>query len=253
VRRYVRRSSRRRVAFGTRTDAVGTAKFPAMRKPGSIAAHLLLVALAALLVSGCASRSHYKGVTSGYGLEVLLRDYKPMFGKPDPRGFQQPLRIETPRLKKILSMIEVDVRPSKDSSIRERRVAISSRIVDKMAAGLSDALQHASPDQEAVVIALEKHMQHLLFARKTLTSFTAYVEDDYLYVYLSRIDWNAEQLRANDRLPRPKPGEIVMPFSTVTNELFLEAGPQGVKVDWQSDAFAPLEAKAKAKKTEKAN
>jgi hypothetical protein len=220
-----------------------------MRRPQLIAANVLFLALAALLVSGCASRSNYKGVKTGYGLEVLLRNYKPMFGKPEARGFQHPLRIETPRLIKILSMIEVDMRPSKDSAIRERRVAISSHIVNKMADGLSDALQHASPDQEAVVMALEKHSQHVVFARKTLTSFTAYVKDDYLYVYFSRIDWNAEQLRATDRMPRPKPGENVMAFNTVPNELFLEAGPQGVKVDWRSKAFAPKG--PKPQKTEK--
>jgi hypothetical protein len=71
------------------------------------------------------------------------------------------------------------------------------------------------------------------------------VKDDYLYVYFSRIDWNAEQLRATDRMPRPKPGENVMAFNTVPNELFLEAGPQGVKVDWRSEAFAPKGPKPK--------
>ena len=215
-----------------------------MRRTRSIAASVLLVALAALLTSGCGSRSHYKGVTTSYGLEVMLRDYKPMFGKPDPRGFQHPLRIETPRLEKILSMIEIDLRPSKDSALRERRAAISSRIVQRIADGLSTALQRATPDQEVVVIALEKHTQNLVFARKTLTSFTAYVKDDALYVYLSRIDWDAEKLRANDKLPRPVPGDNVMPFNTVQNELFHEAGPHGVKVDWQSDAFATEAPKA---------
>jgi len=199
---------------------------------------LALTLLVALALPACATRSVNQTVVNTYDLEVMLRSEKPAFGfKTLPRGYAQPVEISAARLQAILGGIQIDLRPSEKSAIRERRYAIPRKILSNVAEGLSTGLAEAGPDQQIVVLALRKQMQKGFFNRKYLTSFVAWVEGDQLVVQLSRIDWKTDQHRIGDKLPTPRVGEFVMPFTTVGNELYATAGRQGVEVDWRNREF----------------
>lgn len=201
-----------------------------------------VLALAFVLVAGvlpaCGTRSVNETVVETYDLEIRLRSEKPAFGfKTIARGFGQPVEISPARLESILGGIQIDLRPSEKSALRERRYAIPRKVLPEIARGLSGAFAEAGPDQEIVVLALRKQMQKGFFNRKYLTSFVTWVENGALVVQLSRIDWKTEQHRKRDKLPTPAVGDFVMPFSTVASGAYTKAGRQGVTVDWRSDAF----------------
>jgi hypothetical protein len=199
---------------------------------------LTLALTALLLLPACATRTVNDTVVDEYGLEIRLRSQRPWLGgTPVPRGFAHPARISPARLETILGGIQIDMRESEDSAIRERRYAIPRKILPDVADGLSHAFAEAGPDQEIVVMALQKRMQKGIFNRKYLTSFVTWIEGDDLVVQLSRLDWKTDQHRVGDRLPVPEVGEYVMPFTTVPNELYAVAGRQGVRVAWQSPVF----------------
>ncbi len=199
---------------------------------------LCLVLLALIWLPACATRTSNHTVVENYVVQIDLRSQKPLFGfKTLPRGFDQPIEISPARIEAILAGIQIDIRPEDDSPIRERRYAIPRKILPKVADGLSKAFAEAGPDQELVVLALRKQMQKGFFNRKYLTSFVAYVEGGELFIHLSRVDWKTEEQRARAKLPYPEVDEVVMPFATVSTELYTTVGQQAVKVDWQSEAF----------------
>ena len=205
----------------------------------------LLACLIFALLPACATRTASTTVINQQGLEIRLRSEKPTFGfKTLPRGFNQPIKISPARLQAILSGIQVDERPSRKSTIRERRFAISRKLLPKIADGLAQAYAQAGPNQEIVVLALEKRMHNFVFTRKFLTSFVTWVEGDEMVVDLSRLGWEANEKRAKDKmeparydLPTPIVGEIVMPFNTVEDGPYQTSGPQGVKVSWRDSYF----------------
>ncbi|MCH2188120.1 hypothetical protein MK280_19885 [Myxococcota bacterium] len=205
----------------------------------------LLACLIFALLPACATRTASTTVINQQGLEIRLRSEKPTLGfKTIPRGFNQPIQISPARLQAILSGIQVDERPSRKSTIRERRFAISRKLLPKIADGLAKAYAEAGPNQEIVVLALEKRMHNFVFTRKFLTSFVTWVEGDEMVVDLSRLGWEANERRAKDKmeparydLPTPIVGEIVMPFNTVDDGPYHANGPQGVKVSWRDSDF----------------
>ena len=205
----------------------------------------LLTCLIVALLPACATRTVSKTVINEQGLEIRLRSEKPTLGfKTLPRGYNQPIKISPARLQAILSGIQVDERPSRKSTLRERRFAISRKLLPKIADGLSRAYAEAGPNQEIVVLALEKRMHNFVFARKFLTSFVTWVEGEELIINLSRLGSEANERRAKDKmeparydLPTPVVGEIVMPFNTVADGPYEANGPQGIKVVWRDSAF----------------
>ncbi len=209
-----------------------------MRKISLALAFLVLLCLV-LALPGCATRTVQQKVVDEYGLTVKLRSHAKLFGETSPRGFDQPSVISAARLALILGAIEIDERESKDSTTRERRPAVPTRVLKQVARGLSLALAEASPDQEVVVLAVRKQAQHGIFNRKFLTSFVSYLKQDQIYFFFSRVDWPLDSKRAGDRLPEPHANEEVMPINTVGNATFKKVGSQGVRVDWQSPRFDP--------------
>lgn len=208
---------------------------------------LTIVLLVALVLPACAHRTVNETVVDRYGLEIRLRSRKPLFGgKPEARGFDHPVEISPLRLQTILGGIQVDMRPSDSSTIRERDYAIPRKLLPVIADGLSEAFAQAGPDQELVVMALRKQMQKGIFNRKYLTSFVTWIQDGELYVDLARLDWKTDlhpednKFRARERLPAPEVGEIVMPFTAVPDERYQVVGRQTVKTDWRSAAFGGM-------------
>jgi hypothetical protein len=197
----------------------------------------LIVSLA--LLTGCATRSVTESVVNRWGLQIELRSQKPLFGETITRGYDQPAVISVPRLESILRGIEIDIRKSDSSAIRERRSAIRASIVTDVAEGLAEAFAEANPDQRIVVMALRKQQHNLVFDRKYLTSFVAWIEKEKLYIALSRVEWEWDPKSKNERLPTPSPEEGVMPFSVVANDVYEQSARQTVRVDWRSSAFGP--------------
>jgi hypothetical protein len=208
---------------------------------------LTIVLLAALVLPACTHRTVSETVVDRYGLEIRLRSRKPLFGgKPEARGFDHPVEISPLRLQTILGGIQVDMRPSDSSTIRERDYAIPRKLLPVIADGLSEAFAQAGPDQELVVMALRKQMQKGIFNRKYLTSFVTWIQDGELYVDLARLDWKTDlhpednKFRARDRVPVPEVGEIVMPFTAVPDEHYQVVARQTVKAEWRSAAFGGM-------------
>jgi len=207
---------------------------------GKALSRSIALGLATLLLSGvgCASRSIYQPVLDTYGLEIKLRAKKPYFGDVVEREFNHPATISTERMTHILAAVEVDFQRDKKSAIRERKPAVAPEIIEAIAGGLTRALSEADPNQEVVVMALRKQMQHGVFNRKYLTSFVAYMKRERLYLIFSRIDWKTDENRnKKEGLPEPRPGEEVMPFRMVTNGYYRYAGRQGVEIDWRDPIF----------------
>ncbi len=207
------------------------------RYPAAMRKICLLGAVVALGLMGCATTTVQKTVVDQYGLTIKLRSQARPFGEATPRGFEQPMEIPAPRLALILGGVEIDQRADEDSAVFERRPAVPSKILGKVSEGLSQALAEASPDQEVVVLALRKELQHGIFHRKFLTSFVSYLKDGQLYLFFSRVEWPVDKKRANDRLPEPSPGDRVMNITTVGNAVYQKAGAQGIRVDWRRPEF----------------
>ena len=206
---------------------------------------LLLAFLVVTLIPACTTRISSTTFINERGLEIRLRTQKPAFGfRSIKRGFNQPVDISPARLEAILSGIQIDERPSRKSTIRERRYAIPRKIIPKIAEGLSRAYAKANPNQEIAVLALQKKMHNFVFTRKFLTSFVTWVEGDELIIDLSRLEWETGPSRAKDKmeparydLPSPIVGEIVMPFNTFSDGHYEASGPQGVRVVWRDSYF----------------
>ena len=206
---------------------------------------LLLTFLVVTLIPACTTRISSTTFINERGLEIRLRTQKPAFGfRSIKRGFNQPVDISPARLEAILSGIQIDERPSRKSTIRERRYAFPRKLIPKIAEGLSRAYAKANPNQEIAVLALQKKMHNFVFTRKFLTSFVTWVEGDELIIDLSRLEWETGPSRAKDKmeparydLPSPIVGEIVMPFNTFSDGHYEASGPQGVRVVWRDSYF----------------
>lgn len=200
----------------------------------------MIAILLSLALPSCATRTVQQKVVDEYGLTIKLRSQAKLFGATTPRGFEQPTVIAPSRIALILGGIEIDQRASKDAVVRERRPAVPAKILQQVSEGLSQAFSEASPDQEIIVLALRKQLQRGIFHRKFLTSFSTYLRDGEMYVFLSRVDWPLDSKRSTDRLPEPQPGESPMPITTVGNALYKKVGAQGVRTDWRSPEFGLL-------------
>ena len=132
------------------------------------------------------------------------------------------------------------MREDADSPTRERRPAVPARILKPISEGLAKAFTEASADQEVVVLALRKQLQHGVFHRKFLTSFVTYLRDGEIHVFFSRVNWPVDAKRAGDRLPEPRPNDRVMPITSVGNATYKKVGAQGVRATWRSPAFGPV-------------
>lgn len=195
--------------------------------------------VALLGLTGCITQSVTEKVVDHYDLDIKLRGQKKLFGSYEPLGYNQPITITSQRLANILGGIQIDIRKSENSAVRERRGALSAKMLLSISKSLPQAFAQASPNQQIIVMALRKQMQKGIFNRKYLTSFTTYVKGDDLYVFFSRIEWQIDESTKHVKIPQPFPGERVMPFDTVATKGYELVGTQGVKVKWKSAQFGP--------------
>ncbi|MEE2672894.1 MAG: hypothetical protein VX466_03810 [Myxococcota bacterium] len=191
---------------------------------------LLATAVAAL---GCATREIDDEIFERKGVKVFLRQYTKGF-TPVGRGFQHPTRISTQRLQHILGAIDIRGR---EADLVGLRAAFDPSQLAIIAQGLAAGLSKASPNQEIAVQAVRKQMQKVIFDRKYITSFVAYVENDLLYLHMSRVDWKIPSLDTKTKLPMPRVHEHPMKFKVEPSEGMYQEGMYAVSVDWQNAIF----------------
>ncbi len=191
----------------------------------------LLAAIAAPL--GCATREINDAVFDRKGVKVYLREYRKGF-TPVGRGFQHPVRIGAQRLQHILGAIDIRGR---ETDLVGVRAAFEPSQLAIVAEGLATGLSKASPNQEVAVRAVRKQMQKVIFDRKYLTSFVAYVEDDLLYLHISRVDWKIPERATKTKLPMPRVREHPMKFKVEPSEGMFQEGLYAVSVEWLDPIF----------------
>jgi hypothetical protein len=191
----------------------------------------LLLPLIALLATGCITRSVTQPVFEQDLTRVSLRTQK-QWTDTIPKGFQHPLAISTARMAHILSRI--DVRTA--SGDGERIPAIPLDLLYGVAEGMVKAFAQANPDQEIVVMAIERTKHWGVFDRRKLTSLVAWQRDDLIYLHLARTGWEIPRNLETD-LPEPYADEAVMRFRVVPSEGMTLVPPQGVAVAWRDPIF----------------
>ena len=203
------------------------------RAIGRIAALASLILLGSLL-GGCVTRSVRAPIINRMGIQVdLVRQIKGF--STLPRGFEHPSIISAERMAHILNAVEIETRGEGVGTLRQP--GFHPDIVEKTARAISEALAEAGPDQEIGVKVVRKEMQLGIFHNKFLTSFLAYVDHGYLYLFLNRVDWLIPQQSKDNSLPEPRRDYNPMNFRVVAGEHLFYAGPQTLEIDWQNPVF----------------
>jgi hypothetical protein len=197
-----------------------------------LAARAVVSALLALAVLGCGAKTVRRTVSDDGGIQIILRG-QTQGGKPIDRGFQHPATISGVRLAHLLSRI--DIRTEEENK-NDRTPAIPGELLYDVGDGLSKGLAQADSSQEIVVMA-KRRARHLgVFTEDYLTSFVAFVREDRLYIYLSRVDWLIPK-NPNEPVTEPKIDKPVMKFHVLPSEAMQSVGPQAIAADWRDPIF----------------
>jgi hypothetical protein len=197
---------------------------------------ILLIIFAATLLAGCATRTNRQSIIARRVARVDLVSEVRGFSKKTPRGYQHPAIISKQRLSHILNAIEVET-PQEKKATSVRQPGIHPDLVERAAEALAEGFAEAGPDDELGVKLIRKEMKLGLFHRKYLTSFIAYMQDDYLYLQLSRVDWLIPEAKKGDKLPEPQRNQSPMKFRVVSGEHLFYAGPQILEIAWRDPVF----------------
>ena len=182
---------------------------------------------------GCVNREVRATVFDRAGVKVFLRDHKRGFAVLE-RGFQHPIQISEERLGHILGALDIRGR---EETLAGIRAAFEPEQIPIIAEGLSKGLAMASPDQEVGLQIIKKNIQNLIFDRKRLSSFVSYVQNDLLYLHISRVDWKIPERSQKTALPIPRISEHPMKFKVVPTEGMYEEGVYAVSVEWDNPIF----------------
>jgi hypothetical protein len=194
---------------------------------------LAVLALVALSPISCVTREVREAVFSRSSVEVSLREHRRLF-TTIPRGFAHPAHISPERLSHILGAIDIRGREEQLAGIR---AAFEPTQLPDISEAVSYGLSQANPDQELAVRITSKVVQHGIFNRKFMTSFVAYVENDLLYLHISRVDWPLPKLVKKTAPPEPRVDEHPMKFKVVPVDGMYAEGVYAVSVDWQDPIF----------------
>ena len=194
---------------------------------------LPVVLIAALLATGCITRSVKEPVFEQDQTSVLLRSQRKL-GETLPKNFGHPLTISTARMAHILSRIDYRKSNAEPSAPREPVIPLETLYV--IAEGMSDAFAKANPDQEVVVMSVRRGKHWGIFDREYLTSLLAHVKDDLLYIQVARTEWEIPA-QSRTQLPEPREGEEVMNFRLLPSEAMTLASAQSVAVSWRDPVF----------------
>ena len=191
---------------------------------------------------GCATREIKDSVYNRGGVQMFLREHKQGFQVME-RGFEHPVQISSQRLSNILGAIDIRGR---EAALAGIRAAFEPSQLQNISKGLASSLRQANSNQEVGVSIIRKEMQHIIFDRKRLTSFVAYVQDELLYLHFSRVDWEIPDRVKKTALPIPRVTEHPMKFKVEPTEGMFREGNYAVSVEWQDPIFRrPLRQVAK--------
>ena len=207
-----------------------------MKRPLQVAPILALAQLLALLLVlplGCATREVKETAYDRAGIKVYLREHKQGFTVVE-RGFEHPAQISSERLLHILGAIDIRGREAELAGVR---AAFEPSQLQDIASALSTGLRRADPNQEVAINIVRKQMQHVIFDRKKLTSFVAYVQNELLYLHFSRIDWEIPDRVKKTALPEPRVNDHPMKFQVIPVEAMYPEGVYAVSVEWQDPIF----------------
>jgi len=189
------------------------------------------IALAALvgctaLLAGCMTTT--TTIIDNKNLKVQL-----VSKRGDNIELNQPVTIAPVRLAHILSRI--DLRLSVKEG-QERVPAFHIDTLDTISEGLARALSEAGPNERVVVYSIRNEKRFGIFDTNYLTSFIAYVYGDYLFLHLSRSDWEIPP-RREDRLPEPKIGKFPSKFRILPGKAMKMVDEQALAIDWGDPTF----------------
>lgn len=200
---------------------------------------LVVAAALTLPIWACATRTIDTKVIERDGIDIVLRHRRER-GEDVDRGFAHPVQISSERLALILASVRVEYVVRKGflrKKVSKQRAAFETELVDPLAGALSEAFAAASSRDEIVVVAVRTERRFAVFARTFVTSFITFMEDDTLYLDLSRLHWEMPKSEEEERPPRPKRGESVMKFSLLPGPATREVGPQELAVSWRDPSF----------------
>lgn len=199
-------------------------------------ARLLLATGLLLLLPACVTRTVRDIAYQDPDLEIAFRKQVKGFRTVD-QGYDHPAQISPSRLTYIFASIDVETSEGPDVTVREP--AFATETLKPVGEHVSEALREADSSQQLVVKAMRKERRLGLFHRKYLTSFTAYVKGDLLYVHLGHVNWKVPPAdEQKGRIPDPWPGERQMDFRVRQARGMTVVGPQDVAVEWRDPVFA---------------
>jgi hypothetical protein len=200
---------------------------------------LFVSAALAVPLWACATRTIDTKIIDRDGIDVFLR-HQQEEGEEVERGFSHPAHISPEHLSLILASIRVErsVREGlRLKKVSKEQVAFEAELTESLASAISEAFAQASSKQEIVVRAVRNERRLAVFQRTFVTSFITFMENDSLYLDLSRIHWEMPKDDEADKPPMPKRGENVMKFRVLPGPAARVAGPQLLAVSWRDLAF----------------
>jgi hypothetical protein len=195
-----------------------------MMRRRSIALATLVVCTAAL--AGCMTTK--KTIVDKKGITVQL-----VSRRGDSVALNHPITIAPVRLYHILARI--DIRLSVKEG-QQRAPAFHLETLDVISQGLAQGLREAGPNQRVIVYSIRREKRFGIFDSNYLTSFVAYAHGDYLFLHLSRSDWEIPP-RKQDRLPEPKIGKFPTKFRILPGKAMKMVDEQALAIGWSDPVF----------------
>lgn len=195
---------------------------------------LVLLALTAVMATlACGPRYKRIKVFEQRNLAVTLRA-EVRNGDAVPRNFSHPATISSVRIAHVLSRL--DVRMGGEENDKKRQAAFPTALLYTVGEKVALAFQQADPSQEIVVTAVRSEKRLGLFTSKYLTSFVTWMQDDDLYVHLSRVEWPVPK-NEEDEIPEPWVHRRSQDFKALAAEGVIPVAEQTVAVDWRNPIF----------------
>jgi len=195
-----------------------------MMRRTSIALAALVVCTAAL--AGCMTTKQTIINKKAITVQLVSR-------RGDSVELNHPITLAPVRLSHILARI--DIRLSVKEG-QQRAPAFHLDSIDAISQGLAQGLREAAPNQRVIVYSTRREKRFGIFDTNYLTSFVAYAHGDYLFLHLSRSDWEIPP-RKQDRLPEPKIGKFPTKFRILPGKAMKMVDEQSLAIGWSDPVF----------------
>jgi len=198
-----------------------------------LAALVLLALTAGVATLACGPRYQRVTVFEERNLTVKLRA-EVRDGEAVPRNFAHPATISSVRIAHVLSRLDVRMGGEEDS--QKRQAAFPTALLYTVGEKVALAFQQADPSQEIVVMAVRSEKRLGFFTAKYVTSFVTWMQDDDLYIHLSRVEWPVPKGDEDD-IPEPWVHRQSQDFKALAAEGVIPVAEQTVAVDWRNPVF----------------